>query len=133
MTRNNERPPSQRQLRVGEEIRHALAGIFMRGDLHDPDLVGIPITVTEVRAGSDLKSVTAYVMPLGGGEEAAVLAALRRAAPYLRGQLARQVSLKFTPALRFELDRSFAEAERIDNLLRDIGADTPSKGGGDGA
>lgn len=133
MARNNVRPPSQRQLRVGEEIRHALAGIFLRGDLRDPDLVGIPITVTEVRAGSDLKSVTAYVMPLGGGEEAAVVAALRRAAPYLRGQLAREVSLKFTPSLRFEIDRSFAEAQRIDGLLRHIGDDTPGEDGGDGA
>ncbi len=133
MARNNVRPPSQRQLRVGEEIRHALAGIFIRGDLRDPDLVGIPITVTEVRAGSDLKSVTAYVMPLGGGEEAAVVAALRRAAPYLRGQLAQEVSLKFTPSLRFELDRSFAEAQRIDGLLRHIDDDTPGEDGGDGA
>ena len=105
----------------------------MRGDLHDPDLAGIPITVTEVRAGPDLKSATAYVMPLGGGEEPAVLAALRRATPYLRGQLAREVSLKFTPSLRFELDRSFAEAERIDGLLRDIGDSTPGEDGGDGA
>lgn len=133
MARNNVRPPSQRQLRVGEEIRHALAGIFIRGDLRDPDLVGIPITVTEVRAGSDLKSVTAYVMPLGGGEEAAVVAALRRAAPYLRGQLAQEVSLKFTPSLRFEIDRSFAEAQRIDGLLRHIDDDTPGEDGGDGA
>jgi ribosome-binding factor A len=133
MTRNTARPPSQRQLRVGEEIRHALAGIFQRGELHDPELAGIPITVTEVRAGSDLKSATAYVMPLGGGEEPAVLAALRRAAPYLRGQLAREVSLKFTPSLRFELDRSFAEAERIDGLLRHIGKDTQGGDSGDGA
>ncbi len=131
MARNTARPPSQRQLRVGEEIRHALAGIFLRGELHDPDLADIPITVTEVRAGPDLKSVTAYVMPLGGGEEPAVLAALRRAAPYLRGQLAREVSLKFTPSLRFELDRSFAEAKRIDGLLRDIGEENPD--GDDGA
>ncbi|MHA1536589.1 MAG: 30S ribosome-binding factor RbfA [Alphaproteobacteria bacterium] len=133
MARNTARPPSQRQLRIGEEIRHALAGIFLRGDLHDPDLAGIPITVTEVRTGSDLKSATAYVMPLGGGEEPAVLAALRRAAPFLRGQLAREVSLKFTPSLRFEIDRSFGEAKRIDGLLRDIGADKPGQDGGDGA
>lgn len=133
MARNNPRPPSQRQLRVGEEIRHALAGIFLRGDFHDPDLAGIPITVTEVRTGPDLKSATAYVMPLGGGEEEAVLAALRRAAPYLRGQLAREVSLKFTPSLRFEIDRSFAEAKRIDGLLRHIGGNAPGEDGGDGA
>ena len=133
MARNTARPPSQRQLRIGEEIRHALAGIFLRGDLHDPDLAGIPITVTEVRTGPDLKSATAYVMPLGGGEEPAVLAALRRAAPFLRGQLAREVSLKFTPSLRFEIDRSFGEAKRIDGLLRDIGADKPRQDGGDGA
>lgn len=133
MARNTDRPPSQRQLRVGEQIRHALAGILMRDDMHDPDLAGIPITVTEVRAGSDLKSATAYVMPLGGGEEAAVLAALRRAAPYIRGQLAREVSLKFTPSLRFELDRSFAEAERIGGLLRDIDGKTPDGDASDGA
>jgi len=133
MTRSTARPPSQRQLRVGEELRHALAGIFMRDDLHDPDLAGVPITVTEVRAGPDLKSATAYIMPLGGGEEEAVLGALRRAAPYLRGQLARQVTLKFTPSLRFELDRSYAEAEKIDGLLREIGESKPSDDGNDGA
>jgi len=105
----------------------------MRDDLHDPDLAGVPITVTEVRAGPDLKSATAYIMPLGGGEEEAVLGALRRAAPYLRGQLARQVTLKFTPSLRFELDRSYAEAEKIDGLLREIGESKPSDDGNDGA
>jgi len=123
MTRDRAKAPSQRQLRVGEELRHALAQLLMRGVLRDPDLDGVPITVTEVRASPDLKNATAYVMPLGGGEEAPILKALTRAAPFLRGRLAREVTLKFTPALTFEIDESFAEAERIEALLRETRSD----------
>jgi ribosome-binding factor A len=128
MTRDRAKAPSQRQLRVGEELRHALAQLLSRGELRDPDLAGVPITVTEVRASPDLKNATAYVMPLGGGEETPILKALQRAAPFLRGRLAREVTLKFTPALSFEIDRSFAEAERIETILRHARDDQPDDG-----
>ncbi len=116
---------SKRQLRVGEALRHALAEILMRGDLHDPDVAGVSITVTEVRASPDLRNATAYVKPLGGGNEAAVIAGLNRCAPWLRGQLARQVHLKYAPAICFEIDRSFEHADRLRELLRrpDVAAD----------
>ncbi|HUT49565.1 MAG TPA: 30S ribosome-binding factor RbfA [Alphaproteobacteria bacterium] len=123
MSRDRAKAPSQRQLRVGEELRHALAQLLSRGELRDPELAGVPITVTEVRASPDLKNATAYVMPLGGGEEAPVVEALQRAAPFLRGRLAREVTLKFTPALTFEVDHSFAAAERIRAILRQTEAD----------
>lgn len=122
MTHHRSKAPSQRQLRVGEEIRHALARILAQGHLRDPELRDVPITVTEVRASPDLRAATAFVMPLGGGEEAAVVKALNRAAPYLRGQLGREVTLRYTPSLRFEVDRSFAEAERVEARLREIAA-----------
>ncbi len=111
--------PSQRQLRVGEEIRHALAEVFERGGLRDPDLQGRSITVTEVRASPDLKNVTAYVMPLGGENVDGVVTALRRASAYLRGEVGRRLRLRSTPSLAFEADRSFEQASHIDALLRD--------------
>jgi ribosome-binding factor A len=119
MARSRGKAPSQRQLRVGEELRHALALILSRGDLHDPELRDVPITVTEVRSSPDLRSATVFVMPLGGGEEAMLVEALNRAAAYLQSQLAREVSLKFTPRLSFQADASFDEARRVDALLRD--------------
>jgi ribosome-binding factor A len=128
MSRDRAKAPSQRQLRVGEELRHALAQLLARGELRDPELAGVPITVTEVRASPDLKNATAYVMPLGGGEEAPIIKALKRAAPFLRGRLAREVTLKFAPALTFELDNSFAEAERIETLLRETRGELPDDG-----
>lgn len=121
--------PSQRQLRAGELIRHALVEIFQREDLRDPALSGVSLTVSEVRTSPDLKQATAFVSPLGGGDEAAIVAALNKSAPYLRGLLGRRIELKFTPALKFIADASFAEARRIDELLaspavaRDLGKD----------
>ncbi|MEQ8965801.1 MAG: 30S ribosome-binding factor RbfA [Azospirillaceae bacterium] len=112
------RAPSHRQLRVGEALRHALAGVIQRGELRDPDLAGVSITVTEVRVSPDLKQATAFVMPLGGGDPQTVLDALDRAAPFLQGEAARGVRLKFTPRLRFAADRSFDYADRIDAVLR---------------
>lgn len=109
---------SKRQLRVGEALRHALAEILMRDDLHDPDVAGVSITVTEVRASPDLRNATAYVKPLGGGDDAAVIAGLNRCAPWLRGQLARQVQLRHAPAICFEIDHSFEHADRLRDLLR---------------
>lgn len=111
--------PSQRQLRVGEALRHALAEMLARGDFRDPVLREISVTVTEVRTSPDLKRATAFVTRLGGGAMDEVLAALARAAPYLKGQLARKVPLKFTPELTFEADESFDRAARIASLLRE--------------
>lgn len=110
--------PSQRQLRVGEIIRHALAEIFARGEVHDADLEGLTVTVPEVRLSPDLKIATVYVMPLGGAREDKVESALSRNTRFLRGEVARRVQLKFMPELRFRLDTSFAEGDRIDELLR---------------
>jgi ribosome-binding factor A len=131
MTRQHGTEPSQRQLRVGEEIRHMLAQILARGALRDPDLFDVTITVTEVRMSPDLRHATAFVTPLGGADMERVVAALKRAAPFLQRQVGRELRLRFTPALAFEADRSFDEASRIDRLLR--GLDGDGTGGNDGA
>jgi len=110
--------PSQRQLRVGEEMRHALARIFERGELHDPALHESPLTVTEVRVSPDLKRATAYVMPLGGRNAAEIMAGLKRGASHLRRLVAQEVKLRVAPQIFFALDQSFDEASRIDALLR---------------
>lgn len=110
--------PSQRQLRVGEEIRHVLVEILARGQLRDPELQGVSVTVSEVRASPDLKHATAYVLPLGGQNVEAVVKALRRAAGFLRGEVARAVQLRTAPQLDFAADRSFEEASRIESVLR---------------
>lgn len=118
MTRGRaERAPSQRQLRVGEELRHALSAILSRGDLRDPDLQDVSVTVGEVRMSHDLRNATAFVLPLGGRDGEVVLAALRRAAPYIRSQVGRAMRLKFTPTLSFQYDGSFDQAEHIASLL----------------
>ena len=109
---------SQRQLRVGELLRHALADILAQGSVHDPDLEGHIITVPEVRMSPDLKLATIYVMPLGGRDTELVLAALDRNKKYLRGEIAHRVNLKFAPDIRFRADERFDEAERIEKLLR---------------
>ena len=110
--------PSQRQLRVGEEIRHVLVEILARGQLRDPDLQGVSITVSEVRASPDLKHATAYVMPLGGANVDTVVKALRRASGFVRGEVARAVRLRVAPEIAFAADRSFEEASRIEAVLR---------------
>jgi ribosome-binding factor A len=109
--------PSQRQLRVGELIRHALADMLARGDIHDDVLAKHVVTVPEVRLSPDLKLATCYIMPLGGLDIAPVLKALEANKRYLRGEIAHRVNLKYAPDLRFRADESFAEAERIDALL----------------
>jgi ribosome-binding factor A len=109
---------SQRQLRVGETVRHALAEILSQGNVHDPDLEGHIITVPEVRMSPDLKLATIYVMPLGGRDIELVLAALERKKKFLRGEVAHRVNLKFAPDIRFRADERFDEAERIEKLLR---------------
>ncbi|ACA17049.1 ribosome-binding factor A [Methylobacterium sp. 4-46] len=110
--------PSQRQQRVAELVRHAIAEVLSRGDLQDPVLSRHVITVPEVRMSPDLKLATAYVMPLGGQDEAPVLEALERNRKALRQEVARRVNLKFAPELRFRRDETFDEAARIDRLLR---------------
>jgi ribosome-binding factor A len=110
--------PSQRQQRVGELVRHALSEVLSRGTIQDPVLSTHLVTVPEVRMSPDLRLATAYVMPLGGRDEAAVLGALDRNRKALRQEVARRVNLKFAPELRFRRDETFDEAERIDNLLR---------------
>ena len=114
------RAPSQRQLRVGELLRAALTDTLARAPIRDPVLSETVITVTEVRATPDLKQARIFVMPLGGGDGAAIITALARAAPYLRSEVARRVNLRYAPALEFELDRSFDESSHIDELLNDL-------------
>ena len=109
---------SQRQLRVGEQVRHAIAEILAQGSVHDADLEGHIITVPEVRMSPDLKLATIYVMPLGGRDTELVIAALERNKKFLRGEVARRVNLKFAPDIRFRVDERFDEAERIEKLLR---------------
>lgn len=133
MTARHARPPSQRQLRVGEEIRHALSAILMRGDLRDPVLKDASITVTEVRISPDMRNATAFMLPLGGEHATEVLAALKRAAPFLRAQVAHAVRLKFAPHLSFELDTSFDTAERITRLLQSEPVVRDLHGADDGA
>src|SRR3569832_2272761 len=109
---------SQRQLRVGETVRHALAEILAHGDVHAPDLEGHIVTVPEVKMSPDLKLATIYVMPLGGRDTEIVVAALNRNKKFLRGEIAHRVNLKFAPEIRFRVDDRFDEAERIEKLLR---------------
>ena len=146
MTRKHDRAgeksgPSQRQLRVGEELRHLLARIVGSGELRDPALKDAVITVTEVRISPDLKNATAFVMPLGGAHATEVVAALQRGAGFMRGLIGRELVLRHVPSLRFALDTSFDHASRIEALLhrpeveRDLVPDEkgPAEGEDDGA
>jgi ribosome-binding factor A len=119
MTRGRSRAPSPRQLRVGEELRHALIEVLRRGGLRDPLLADADVTVSEVRMSPDLRAATAFVAPFGGGDAAALVAALNRAAPFLRGRIAQAVKLRLAPTLSFAPDRSFEAAGRIETLLHD--------------
>jgi ribosome-binding factor A len=110
--------PTQRSLRAGEVVRHALAEILARGEIHDPVIAAHRITVPEVRMSPDLRMATVYILPLGGHDAAVVLAALERNKRYLRGEIARRVNLKFAPDIRFRIDQRFDEAERVERLLR---------------
>ncbi len=109
--------PSQRALRVGELVRHALADMLTRGEVHDPVIETHTVTVPEVRMSPDLKLATVYVMPLGGKDVKDVVAALDRNKRFLRGEIAHRVNLKFAPNLRFRIDDRFDEAARIEKLL----------------
>ncbi|OWJ56180.1 30S ribosome-binding factor RbfA [Inquilinus limosus] len=131
--------PSQRQLRVGEELRHSLAAILLRGEMHDPDLAGVSITVSEVRPSPDMKHATVFVTTLNGDKMDVVLPALRRAASFLRGQVAKTVRLRHTPQLSFQADTSFDYAQKINTLLhqdviaRDLSDDEEPSDDSDGA
>jgi ribosome-binding factor A len=110
--------PTQRQLRVGEEIRHVLAALLSRGEFRDPELQNRAITVTEVRVSPDLRNATAFVVPLGGAQAPETMVALRRVAPYLRVLVGRELQLRHVPTLSFELDHTFDHAAHISRLLQ---------------
>ena len=109
---------SQRQLRVGELVRHALADMLMRGEVHDAVIEQHMITIPEVRVSADLRVATIYVMPLAGRDADEVVAAFERHKKFLRGEIAQRINLKFAPDIRFRVDERFEEAERIEKLLR---------------
>lgn len=121
--------PSQRQLRVGEEIRHVLAEIVARGDIRDPALKGVSITVTEARVSPDLRAATVFCTPLGGRNADQVIAALNKHKTFLRGELGHALTLRYTPSLNFLKDESFDRAAEMDALIREAGI--PQTNGGD--
>jgi len=128
-----QRGPSQRQLRVGEMLRHALSDILRETDIRDADLEGVSVTVTQVKPSPDMRHATVFVQPLGGRNARTVVDGLNRHKGFLRGEMGRVIALKFTPELRFVEDTSFAEAERIERILhsekvaRDLAARPESK------
>jgi ribosome-binding factor A len=111
--------PSQRQLRAGELVRHALVEILREADIADPDLEGVSVTVTEVRVSPDLKHAMVFVVPLGGVHAGEVVAGLNRHSRFLRGRLGHSIEMRFTPALKFRYDESFDEAQRMSRLFDD--------------
>ncbi|MDE0799995.1 MAG: 30S ribosome-binding factor RbfA [Rhodospirillaceae bacterium] len=117
MARTGARLPSQRQLRVGETLRHTLAEIIERETFRDPDLLGITLTVTQVDSSPDLKHATVYVMRLGGGDMTTVLSGLGRVKSFLRRELGKRIRLRHVPELHFASDTTFDEAQHIDTLL----------------
>ncbi len=121
MARQNETPEgrSVRLLRVGEQVRHALSDILMRGDVHDEVLASHPVSVTEVRMSPDLRHATVFVKPLLGKDEAVVLKALRTNTAFLQKSVATRVNTKYAAKLKFLADESFDEGSHIDALLRD--------------
>lgn len=112
-------PPRQRQLRVGEELRHALAQLLRPGELRDPALREASVTVTEVRMSRDLRNATAFVMPLAGAKADEVMAGLERSTGFLKARVGRSLGLRFTPNIVFAIDHAFEHAERIATLLAD--------------
>jgi ribosome-binding factor A len=110
--------PSQRQLRVGEALRHAIAEVLYRNEIRDPDLEGVSVTVTQVKPSPDMRHATVYCEPLGGQNAKEIVAALNRHKGFLRGEMGHRLTMKFTPELRFVEDESFAEALKIESILR---------------
>jgi ribosome-binding factor A len=125
--------PSQRQLRVGESLRHAIAEVLRDNEIHDPDLEGVSVTITQVKPSPDMRYATVYCEPLGGGNAVTIIAALNRHKGFVRGEMGHKIAMKFTPELRFVEDESFAEAQKIEALLksdrvsRDLAADQPDE------
>ena len=109
---------SQRQLRVGEMLRHALADVLRRGEIRDPDLIGVSVTVTQVKPSPDMRHANVFVEPLGGKNADVIVKALNRNKGFLRGEMGHLIALKFTPELRFVEDTSFAEAQKIETILK---------------
>ena len=126
--------PSQRQLRVGEVLRHALSDILREVYIRDADLDGVSVTITQVKPSGDMRHATVFCEPLGGRNADTVIAALNRHRGFLRGELGHTITLKFTPELRFVEDTSFAEAERIARILKSekVARDLEKKEKGDG-
>jgi ribosome-binding factor A len=116
--RDNSRGPSQRQLRVGEMLRHALSEVLRENEIRDPDLEGVSVTITQVKPSPDMRYATVYCEPLGGQNAKAIIAALNRHKGFLRGEMGHRIATKFTPDLRFVEDESFAEAEKIETILK---------------
>lgn len=119
MTRRSGKAPTQRQLRVGEELRHALADIIARADFRDPDLIDASISVSEVRVSPDLRNATAFVSDLGGNNTDAVVSGLNRAAGHLRHEYSRLSTTKYIPKFNFKRDEALDEALKINRLLQD--------------
>jgi ribosome-binding factor A len=110
--------PSQRQLRVGEALRHAIADILFRNEIQDPDLSGVSVTITQVKPSPDMRYATVYCEPLGGQNADVIVKALNRHKGFLRGEMGHRLTMKFTPELRFVEDESFAEAQKIEDILK---------------
>jgi ribosome-binding factor A len=110
--------PTQRQLRVGEMLRHALADVLRENDIRDPDLDGVSVTITQIKPSPDMRYATVYCEPLGGGNAKEIVAALNRHKGFLRGEMGHRIAMKFTPDLRFVEDESFAEAQKIETILK---------------
>ena len=127
-----DRGPSQRQLRVGEMLRHALSQILVRCEIRDPDLEGISVTVTQVKPSPDMRHATVFVEPLGGMNAKPIVAALNRHRAFLRGEMGHMIELKFTPELRFIEDVSFSEAQKIEDILKSERVQRDLKAGNDG-
>ena len=115
---DNSRGPSQRQLRVGEMLRHALAEVLRENEIRDSDLEGVSVTITQVKPSPDMRYATVFCEPLGGQNAKAIIAALNRHKGFLRGEMGHLISTKFTPDLRFVEDESFAEAQKIETILK---------------
>ena len=118
MRRDSSQGPSQRQLRVGEMLRHALADVLRENDIRDPELDGVSVTITQVKPSPDMRYATVFCEPLGGKNGKQIVAALNRHKGFLRGEMGHRIAIKFTPDLRFVEDLSFAEAQKIETILK---------------
>jgi len=116
--RDNSQGPSQRQLRVGEMLRHALAEVLRENEIRDADLEGVSVTITQVKPSPDMRYATVFCEPLGGQNAKVIIAALNRHKGFLRGEMGHRITMKFTPELRFVEDESFAEAQKIEDILK---------------